>query len=192
MRISYIREIKDSHLLCLGVEGEGESLRFTVSAAAYASVGRPAVGEELTEHAFAELSYADELYRAEKKALSLLSFADNNERNLCMKLCRAGFSREVARSVCERMVSLGYVDERRQLERLVQRAANESLLSERRIVEKLCAKGYSRSLVAEVIEELVASGEIDFEENRARLLQGLSPDASDEEAKKLLFKYGYK
>lgn len=192
MRISFIRQIKDSHFLSLGIEGEGESFRFTVSASAYASLGRPAVGEELSEHVLAELSFADELYRAEKKALSLLSYADNNEKNLCMKLQRAGFSREVARTVCERMVSLGYVDERRQLERLVLRAANEALLSPRRITEKLCVKGYSRSLVTEVIRELEAAGDVDFDDSRRRLIMKLPEDASEDDVKKLLFKYGYK
>ena len=192
MRLAYVKEIKNTHLLTLGIDGDGESVRFTVSASVYASLGRPAVGEELSEHVYAELSYADELYRAEKKALSLLSFADNNERTLLQKLLRAGFCRDVARSVCERMVMLGYVDEERQLERLILKAANEALLAERRICEKLRAKGYASSLVDRVMSRLVCSGEIDFSENKERLLSRLPDDATDEERIKLLYKHGYR
>ena len=192
MRLAYIKEIKNTHLLTLGIDGDGESVRFTVSASAYAAVGRPTVGEELSEHVYAELSYADELYRAEKKALSLLSFADNNERTLMQKLLRAGFCRDVAQSVCERMVMLGYVDEERQLERLILKGANEALLSERRISEKLRAKGYGSSLISRVMTRLVSTGEIDFSENRERLLSRLPGDATDEERIKLLYKHGYR
>ena len=192
MRLAYIKEIKNTHLLTLGIDGDGESVRFTVSASVYAAVGRPAVGEALSEHVCAELSYADELYRAEKKALSLLSFADNNERTLMQKLLRAGFCRDVAQSVCERMVMLGYIDEERQLERLILKGANEALLSERRICEKLRAKGYGTTLIQRVTSRLTASGEIDFSQNRDRLLSRLPDDATDEEKNKLLYKHGYR
>ena len=192
MRLAYIKEIKNTHLLTLGIDGDGESVRFTVSASVYAAVGRPAVGEALSEHVFAELSYADELYRAEKKALSLLSFADNNERTLVQKLLRAGFCRDVAQSVCERMVMLGYIDEERQLERLILKGANEALLSERRICEKLRAKGYGTAFIQRVTSRLTASGEIDFSQNRDRLLSRLPDDATDEEKNKLLYKHGYR
>ncbi len=192
MRIAYIKEIKNTHLLCLGIDGAGESARFTVSNAVYSAVGRPAVGEELSAHAFSELAYADELYRAEKKALSLLSYTDNNEQSLKMKLLRAGFRRDVATDICEKMVSLGYIDEARQLERLILRAANDALLSERKIYEKLRAKGYSSALISRVMSELSRSGQINFEENRTRLLQTLPGDATDEEKAKLLYKHGYR
>ena len=192
MKISYIREKKDTHLLCLGIDGAGESARFTVSRSVYAAVGRPAVGEELTDQAYAELSYADGLYRAEKKALSLLSFADNNERTLYAKLLRAGFDKDIARDVCEKMVSLGYIDERRQLERLITREAERSLCGRQKIYEKLRAKGYDSRLIREVTEGLISRGELDFEENREKLLSSLPEDASEEEIKKTLYKHGYR
>ena len=36
MRLAYIKEIKNTHLLTLGLDGDGESVRFTVSASVYA------------------------------------------------------------------------------------------------------------------------------------------------------------
>ena len=48
-RLEYIRGSKDKNLLLLGISEEGESARYTVSEAVYASVGRPLRGDELSE-----------------------------------------------------------------------------------------------------------------------------------------------
>ncbi len=189
-----VKEIKDSHLLLLGVVEEGEFASYTVTAAVYTELGCPEAGDVLDSDCVAGIRYADELYRARKKALSLLAFADNNRRTLYAKLCRAGFRRDIAETVLQEMVECGYINERRQLERLILDEANRKLRGPLRIIPALATKGYATSDIREVMAGLVDSGEIDFDLNARRLLDKKLPsDGFDsEEAKKILYKNGYK
>ena len=98
----------------------------------------------------------------------------------------------MAAEVVREMVSLGYIDEQRQLSRLITEEANRKLLGPRKIVPKLISKGYSMSDIREALAGLVDTGEVDFDKNRELLLEkhlGLTEDS--EEMRKLLFKYGY-
>lgn len=190
--LKYIREVKNSRLLSLVVvEGE-ESARYTVGESVYSEIGCPSSGDLLTSDDMSAIKYADELIKAEKKALSLLSYADNNRRTLKQKLLRAGFGYEICDTVCEKMLSLGYIDENRQLERLILVEANTKLRGPERIIPALVAKGYSMSDIRAVMRELVKSGEIDFNKNAKALISKKLSDADIEEKRKFLYKNGYK
>ena len=90
------------------------------------------------------------------------------------------------------MLSQGYMDEARQIRRLVINEANNSLCGPRKILAKLMAKGYSGSAINSVMDELLASGEIDFSRSAEKLIaKKLTRGAADEEKKKLLYKNGY-
>ena len=192
-RLLYIKEIKDTHLLRLGIQEGEETSGYTVSARLYSEIGSPIQREMLTDEQMVDIKREDEYIKAKKKALSYLAFADNNERTLRTKLIGKGYSREVSSEVAREMVSLGYIDERRQLERLVLTEANVRLSGKNKILPKLMAKGYSSADIAEVIRALVDSGEIDFRENARRLIEKkLSPEADAEEKKRLLYKNGYR
>lgn len=192
-KISYIRTSKDGTLLLLGIVEEGESARYTISEAVYDSIDRPVTHTSLGEREFLVIKYADELYRAEKKALSLLSYADNNKRTLRAKLIRAGFSREITDEICEKMVSLGYINESCQLERLILNEANGKLRGPLKIMPYLASKGYATSDIRRVMQELSEGGELDFKKNAERLIEKKLPGgATDEEKNNLLFRNGYK
>lgn len=166
--------------------------KYTVRVSVYTDIGSPCRGDVLTDDALQILRRADEYYRAKRAALSILSYGDNNERTLRTKLRARSISDEIASEVVAEMVSLGYIDEQRQLSRLISEEANRKLLGPRKIIPKLLSKGYSMKDVRRVIDELTSSGEVDFDENRERLLerQGYLAD-DDEQIKKLLYKYGY-
>ena len=135
----------------------------------------------------------DEEYRAKKKALSLLSYSDKNESGLKRRLAQLGFSRDVAERTAEEMVNLGYIDEGRQLERIILNEANVKLRGPMKILPTLIGKGYSSADVKRVMTELTERGEIDFKKNAKRLLEKRLPDCDDgEEIKKLLYRNGYK
>ncbi len=192
-RLLYIRATKEKNLLLLGISEEGETARYTVSEAVYLSVGSPLRGELISSSALADVRDYDEGYRARKYALSLLSLADNNERTLTAKLVRRGFPRERAEEVSREMVSLGYIDEERQIRRLILSEANGKLSGPSKIIPKLLSKGYSSSLVRTVMTALCDEGEIDFKENAKKLLLRLGvTDSPKEEKKKILYKHGYR
>ena len=191
--LRYIREIKDTGLLLLGIVGEGESADYTVGASLYSEIGSPSIGDELDQVSLSAIKYADELYRARKKALNILAYADNNQKNLRAKLLRAGFGYEVTQTVLDEMIFRGYVNEENQLERLIVIEANQKLRGPLRIIPSLVNKGYSSSDVRRVLKRLTDDGEIDFSANAERLIEKKLPvDSDEEEVKKILYKNGYK
>ena len=191
-KIIYIKESKTKGYLVIGVKDGEEKTPLTVNAAAYAEVGAPALGEELSTDTYEALARENQRFLALKKALDLLSFSDNSERNLRYKLMRAGYPRDVVDYAIGEVVRLGYINEQRQLERLVLTEANSKLYGPMKIVSRLVGKGYSPSDVRAAIETLRDSGEVDFAANRMRLLEKLPDGYTDEDMYKLLYKYGYK
>ena len=125
-RLLYIRDAGEA-LLLLGIDEEGECVRYTVSRTLYSEIGSPLRGESLDEETMEAVRSYDERRRAKKKALSLLAYSDKNEATLRKRLIAEGFSRELSDDVSREMVNLGYVNEERQLERLILNEANVSL-----------------------------------------------------------------
>ena len=178
--------------LAITVSGRGENKLYTVRETVYIDIGSPCRGEELSDETLAILIRADEYYRAKRAALSILSYGDNNERTLHTKLRARSISDEIASEVVCEMVSLGYINESRQLERIITDEANRRLQGPRKLIPKLLSKGYSMSDIRQTLERLVDSGEVDFDKNRELLLDKLLGSVRDtEQVKKLLFKYGY-
>ena len=191
-KISYIRRIKDTPLLRLGVAEEGEKVAYTVSERLYSELSGFAVGEEIDADTLEKIKCEDEYYTAKKKALSLLSYADNNERELINKLRARGVTENVAAEVALEMVRLGYINEDRQLERIILNEANVKLRGQRRILSSLISKGYKSEKVKEVMSALVNSGEIDFMKNAKRLVdKKLGEDCTEDDRRALLYKNGY-
>ena len=165
--------------------------RYVISEGTYREIGCPLSGEEIDGERFSILSSEDEKRRALAKSLNVLSYADNNKRALTGKLMRAGFSRDAIEYAVTECVMRGYIDEDRQSERLVMKHYAE-LLGPYKIKAKLTARLYSPTLISKTIHALEERGEIDFKENRARLIrEKLGEDASYDDKMKLLYKYGY-
>lgn len=187
--VKYIRS-SGTGRVSLGVSSDEGTVSYNISETLYNSLGIVR-GSHLSEEALVDIEYEDERYRAMKRALSILAYADNTATNLTAKLLRAGFSREIAVECVEECLRLGYVNEERQIERAVLNEANRSLYGREYIIKKLSAKGYRHGAVAACIDALVERGEIDFAENFERLAERC--DASgEEERKKLAYKRGYR
>ena len=90
------------------------------------------------------------------------------------------------------MIGLGYINETRQLERLIENEANVKLLGRRKIFEKLISKGYKKGEIELVLEELISQGIVDFEKSGQKLIEKkIHAAASEEEIRSLLYKNGY-
>ena len=189
--LKFVRDIKDTGLLSLGIEGE-ESVNLTVNLGTFAEIGSPSVGDALDDGQMEILLAYDEYHRAMKKALNILAYRDNNRFNLKSKLIHAGFRREACERVTEEMVKRGYIDERAQLERIITVEANSKLRGPMKIIPALVAKGYSASDVRAVMSALCDSGEVDFKKNAKTLLEKKLPDSDSETRRKFLYKHGYK
>ncbi len=192
-RVIYIKEGKTKGYITVGALLDGQRRSYTVPSAIYSALGSPARAEELDGDALLELERADAEYRAIKKALGLLSYSDNSERSLFMKLRRSGFPRDISEGAVREAVRLGYINEERQLERLILNETNGRLHGPMKLMARLSAKGYSRGKIKSAVDALVRSGELDFEKNKQRLMEKHAGDALDgDEKNKLLYKYGYR
>lgn len=191
MKIKAVSKTEHGEFVMITLVGEKKVL--TLSDKAYRMLGEPCVGYELSDDEYSELLLADEHYRAAKKALNILSFGDNSKRKLYEKLRRGGFSPEVCRRTVEDMTELGYLNEEKQLQRLISSLANVSLFGPKRITAKLMNSGYSHDDIRRAISSLNECGEIDFDASLERLADKLLGEDYDAEAlTKLKYKYGYK
>ena len=178
-------------LVIVTVECEGAKTKYTITEGTYRDIGCPLSGEEIDLDTLDTIAREDEERRALAKALSILSYADNNKGQLFAKLKRAGFSREAASGAVKECVMRGYINEERQMEHLVTRYARE-LDGPIKITAKLASRGYSAKAASAAIERLKLSREIDFSESKKALIAKKFPDgASEDEIKKLLYKHGY-
>ena len=139
-------------------------VRYTISEGTYREIGCPLSGEEIEGESLTLMCLEDEKRRALQKSLNVLSLADNNQRTLLFKLRSAGFSREACEYAITECVMRGYIDEKRQAERLVLKYYSE-LLGPYKIKAKLAAKRYSPSLISATLRALEEKGEINFKEN---------------------------
>ena len=192
MKLSFVKASRSKGYLVLGIIDGAEKRIYTVSESAYSEIGSPNPPCEVDFGMLELICNADECYRAKSLALKLLSYADNNERTLTTKLVSRGIKRDVAHDTVAEMVRLGYVDEKRQLERLILKEANGSLAGPKKLVPKLMAKGYSRSDIDSVMYRLCENGEIDFQKNREDLIaKKVTRGATEEEIRAILYKNGY-
>ncbi len=192
MKIVYVRDSKNKGYTILGIDSGDGAVAYTVEAALYAQIGTPPPSSEIPKEAFERIAYRDEIFRATKKALSLLSYSDNNCRTLEAKLRRAGFSSTAARECVGEMLSRGYINEVRQIERLVLSEAKFKLTGRGKIIPKLIAKGYKRVEIEGVIDALVERGELDFEEiKRTLVMKKLGREPSNEDVLRLYYKHGF-
>lgn len=191
MKIKAVSKTEHGEFVMITLVGEKKVL--TLSDKAYRMLGEPCVGYELSSDEYSDALLADEQYRALKKALNILSFGDNSKRKLYEKLRRGGFSAETSRNTVDCMCELGYLDERKQIERLAAELANRSLYGPKRITARLVGSGYSSGDIRCALSELSLRGEIDFDASLERLADKLLGEEYDAEAlTKLKYKYGYK
>lgn len=190
MKVIYIRDSKSRGYLRIGLSDGEEKLEYTVSEKEYAELGSLLVGDEVGDSE--ALSECDMRYRARLYALRILSFGDNSELTLKRKLIAKSVSPRIAAEISREMVSLGYVNEKRQLERLIEAEANTKLFGRAKIIPRLIAKGFPKDKIESVIRHLISHGIVDFEKNKRILIEKkLGADADSEEIKKLLYKFGH-
>ena len=190
MKVIYIRDSRSRGYLRIGISDGSEKSEYTVSESEYRDLSSPLIGDEISDLSFLKL--CDMRYRGKLYALRILSFGDNNEQTLRKKLISRSISADVAREICEQMVGLGYINEDRQLEKLIENEANVRLFGKKKILLRLLSKGYQRAQIEAAIERAVMSGAVDFEASRKKLIDKKFPSgASPEEIKALLYKSGY-
>ena len=135
MKVIYIRDSKSRGYLKIGLSAGDKKYEYTVSEEEYKENGSPLSGDEIYDSV--TLKKCDMSYHARLYALRILAYGDNNEETLVRKLISRSISSDIAREVALEMVGRGYIDERRQLERLIEREVNINLSGREKIIPKL-------------------------------------------------------
>ncbi len=152
--------------------GKEETKQLSVGAKMLFEIGNIGVGVlpyELSREQFDTLEYDAELWKAVKKGIDLLAYSDNTKLALTKKLRERSFDKYIAEDAAEYLAEIGYINESRILERMVEQLANVKLYGKSRIKSELFKKGISRGVISENLEECFEK--IDFEENLIRLLE---------------------
>lgn len=190
-KILFIKPDEAHKRVRLGIENDdGESAVLKVRESTYTSLGAPGRGCEIAESTYRALVRDDELLRAYHKAVTSLADSDKSRYEMRKKLIMLGFSKDIVDVVLDKCEEYGYLDEARQLMRLVEREANRKLRGRYYIRQKLAAKGYRTADIDRVTNQLVEEGEIDFKKN-LKLLSEKKCVSDEGQIKALKYKYGY-
>ena len=149
-----------------------ERRRLTVSSKMLFEIGNIGVNVlpySLTTEQFDILEYDEKLWEAVKKGFDLLSYGDNTERRLAVKLLERGFTADIAEDAAAYLVNEGAIDESDQLERFVTALAERKHYGPARIRQEVIRHGFSREIVSEKLGALF--DEIDFYSQLMYLLE---------------------
>lgn len=142
-------------LVCVAVRisnGENsEMIEFLLLPSQLAELGLSA--REISEETFDEINAAAELCSAFRKGLSALGYGAYSKKELVMKLCHKGVTREMANGAADLLEQMGYVNEAEDAARLAERSVKK-FWGARRISSELYAKGYSPDAVAWALASL--------------------------------------
>jgi regulatory protein len=145
---------------------------FIISAEVFAGE-RIAAGARLDPSRVAALKSRSELVLARQAALRLLSRAGQTRRGLARKLRLRSFGQDAVRAAVNRMVELGYLDDRTFAENWTRFRISTRREGWKSLYRGLLKNGVPRK-IAELVLEEACPEEVELE--RARLLaQGLSP-----------------
>ncbi len=153
-------------------EKHEDTVNFTVSSKMLFDIGNIGMGSipyELTEAQFDSLEYSAKLWEAVKKGIDIISYGDNTKSKLILKLRGRGFDRDISEDAADYLAEMGYIDEKRMLERAVHQLADVKLYGKSRIKSELYKKGISREVMDEYLDELLE--EVDFEANLCALVK---------------------
>lgn len=158
----------------------------------FLSLGPVRAGDRLSDEQLSLVAEGEIALRALSHALRLLAFGDNSARALTRKLREKGHPREAAEAAVAQMIERGYLCEQAQAARFAARAVRQKHWGRRRVLAALVQKGYAPALARRAIETAEADGEVDFAAARSALLEEKLPaDATVEERRALLYRYGY-
>ncbi len=93
----------------------------------------------------------DELTRAKKRALYLLTDMDRTEQQLLEKLQKTGYSEETIQKTMEYVKSYGYIDDKKYASHYIQSLKNSR--SKKRLFFDLNKKGVSQDIVETAFED---------------------------------------
>lgn len=137
----------------------GDSETISISCERYKELGLSK--GEISDETHSSIVEASEYEQALIKGMRILGYGGNSKKQLEMKLCHAGISKDVAARVSKELSKRSYLKENDDAVRLSEGLARKGY-GRRRIISALRSKGYADEAILRVEE---AFEEIDFEKN---------------------------
>ncbi len=156
----------------INAAGHKDERKLTLASKMLFEIGNIGMGSlpyELSPEQFDKLEYDAELWAAVKKGLDILSYGDNTKSALTFKLRQRGFGEFISEDAAEYLAGLGYINEVKILERLIDSLANVKLYGPSRVKNEVYKKGISRDVLSEHLEEFLEG--VDFEKNLLKLVR---------------------
>lgn len=125
-------------------------------------------GDEITSEDADMLEEEAQFCRAYASALRIFSRSAQSRFALIRKLCRQGFSKEIAERAADHAEAMGVLDEKKEASSRAEYYIRHKYWGKKRIAAELMSKGYTKSAVFSAI------GNIDdevFSNNLARLIE---------------------
>ena len=166
--LTELKAINGGDEVCVTIElkeGENKEIKkLFLLAGQYASL-RIRKGE-ISEERFDEIAHAADIASAYKKGLFLLGYGACSEKKLKFKLKTKGFSEGISNEAVEMLVRAGYIDEKSDAERELEKCLSK-LWGKKRIIAHLYTKGFAASAIDEASKVLDT---VDFVENCRKLI----------------------
>ena len=166
--LTELKAINGGDEVCVTIElkeGENKEIKkLFLLASQYASL-RIRKGE-ISEERFDEIAHAADIASAYKKGLFLLGYGACSEKKLKFKLKTKGFSEGISNEAVEMLVRAGYIDEKSDAERELEKCLSK-LWGKKRIIAHLYTKGFATSAIDEASKVLDT---VDFVENCRKLI----------------------
>ena len=121
---------------------------------------------EISAERFDEIERAADIASAYKKGLFLLGYGACSEKKLKFKLRTKGFSEDISSEAVELLVDAGYINEKNDAEREIEKCLSK-LWGRKRIIAHLYTKGFASGVINEALRALDA---VDFVENCRKLI----------------------
>ncbi len=132
---------------------------------------------KLTEATYENL-YKLVLKRGKLRALHLLNDMGRTEYQLCDKLEKGGYPKEVISEVLAYVKSFGYIDDRNYARNFI--SAKKGSKSKRQIQVQLLQKGVSSEIISEILAECYEEEDVYDAIEKALSRRRFDPDSEDE------------
>lgn len=110
------------------------------------------VGQKLSDEEIAELQAADSLEKAQQRALNLISYRPRSEKEVRLRLKKAGVDEESIQTVVQKLVEAGLLDDKAFSSQWVESRVRAGLRGKRMIRWELKQKGVGEQEIASALE----------------------------------------
>lgn len=138
----------------------GENTVKTIGAEQYAALREQGMtlekGVQIDAFGVKELEEAEQLYRAIKTGVAIITRGDTSVADMTRRLIRRGYSSSCARAAAAYLDERGYIDEDEQIGRVAMRLAERGY-GRSKIAAELMRRGYGRTAINETLSQIAES-----------------------------------